>query len=69
MRICDQHLKVAVIASFKYFCSSNQETDFVFDLSKKQRRLCTGCARHYCQEMVAFFKFVILMANKSCIFL
>ena len=57
MRICDQQLKVAVIASFKYFFSSNQETDFVFDLSKKQRRLYTGCARHYCQEMVAFFNF------------
>ena len=49
--------KVTVIGLFNISFSNNQETDFVFDLSKKQNRFCEGCVRHYCQELVAFFKF------------
>ena len=55
--ICDKHLKVAVIGLFDISCSSNQEIDFVFDLSEKQKRFSEGCVRHYCQEMIAFFNF------------
>ena len=57
MTICVEHLKVAVIASFKYSCTSTQKTNFNFDLLKKQKRFCTGCVRHYCQEIVAYFNF------------
>ena len=39
MTICEEHLKVAVIVSFKYSCTSNQETDFAFDLSKKNKNV------------------------------
>ena len=36
MVICEQHLKVALIATFDYSCLSNQETDFVVELKKQQ---------------------------------
>ena len=38
MVICEQHLKVAVIATFEYSCLSNRETDFVVESQKQQKR-------------------------------
>ena len=38
MVICEQHLKVAVIATFEYSCLSNQETAFVVESQKQQKR-------------------------------
>ena len=63
MVICEQHLKVAVIASFSYSCLSNQQTDFVTELQEKKKRFCKGCVRHYCEKMSAYFNFVIFNSN------
>ena len=55
MIICEQHLKAAVIGSFSYSSSSNQQTDFVTELQKKQKRFCKRCVRHYCEKNVCVF--------------
>ena len=64
MVICKQHLKVAVIATFEYSCLSNQETDFVVELQKQQKRFCKRYVRHHCEKMSAFSNFVIFYNNQ-----
>ena len=63
MIICEQHLKVAVIGSFSYSGSINQQTDFVIELQEKQKHLCKRCVRHYCGKMSVCFNFVIFNSN------
>ena len=52
---------VAIITSFDFTCTSNEETDFV--VSSLQKRFCEGCVRHFCEKMTAFFNFVIFNSN------
>ena len=54
MTICEWHLKVAILPSISYSCTSNQDTDFVVDLQEDKKWFCKGCVRHYWEKMVAF---------------
>lgn len=54
--ICEQNLKVAVLVTFKFNCTSNKKTDFI--ILEIQKSFCKGCRKWCWEKMAPFFHFV-----------